>query len=115
MGQKDTVRATEWNKAHPERANGHKRNYNWKSRGVLNSDGSPFTTVDYDWAYQKQQGKCAGCGLHQTELKGCFHADHDHETGIFRVLLCMNCNRALGHAQDDPSILRKLADLLEGK
>ena len=31
----------------------------------------------------------------------------------FRFLLCMNCNRTLGHAQDDPKILRKLATLLE--
>lgn len=115
MSSKDIERATAWNKANPLQRRIHRNNGNWKSRGIINQDGTTFTYTDYDRQYQIQQGKCAGCSLHQSELKNSLHADHDHETGIFRVLLCMNCNRALGHAQDNPTILRKLADLLEGK
>lgn len=91
------------------------RNNNWKIAGILNADGSLFTTVDFDRAYQIQQGRCLGCGLHQSEFKHRLHADHNHKTGVFRFLLCNNCNRALGHGLENPIILRKLADLLEGK
>lgn len=108
-------RADLWNRKNREIHRQHQRNTNWKYHGILNADKTQFTIVDYDRAYQIQQGKCAGCGLHQSELKHRLHTDHNHETGIFRFLLCMNCNRALGHAQDDPTILRRLADILEGK
>lgn len=39
--------------------------------------------------------------------------DHDHATGEARGWLCSTCNSALGHAQDDPALLRALADYLE--
>lgn len=109
------ARATIWNKENMDTHKVHQRNSAWKVAGILNSDGSTFTCVDYDRCYQVQQGRCNGCGIHQSELKGRLHTDHDHKTGIFRFLLCMNCNRTLGHVQDSPTILRKLADLLEGK
>ena len=66
----------------------------WKRYGIKNSDGSFFTTIDYDREYQIQQGRCANklCNVHQTEIKRRFHVDHDHATGIFRGLLCSNCN-----------------------
>lgn len=34
--------------------------------------------------------------------------DHDHRTGKFRDVLCMNCNRAIGLMWDDPVHMRKL-------
>lgn len=111
----EVARASAWNKAHPKVFNDRRRNVYWKSFGVLNPDGTNFTCIDYDRQYQVQQGRCYGCAIHQSELKSRLHADHDHKTGIFRFLLCMNCNRALGHAQDNPAILRKLADRLEEK
>ncbi len=109
------MKANEWNKAHPAIFNSRRRNTYWKYHGILNKDGTDFTCVDYDRQYQIQQGKCNGCGIHQSELTSRLHSDHDHKTGIFRFLLCMNCNRTLGHAQDSPIVLRRLADLLEGK
>lgn len=39
--------------------------------------------------------------------------DHDHVTMQFRGVLCRACNTALGCANDDPALLRKLADYLE--
>jgi hypothetical protein len=89
------------------------RNQGFRKAGILNTDGSPFTCLDYDRAYQIRQGRCAGCGIHQTEQCRRLDADHDHITGVFRFLLCMNCNRILGHAKDNPAILRHMADLLE--
>lgn len=87
----------------------------WHHAGILNKDGSPFTFADYDRYYQIQQGKCAGCGVHQSELRFSLCVDHDHNTGIFRHILCMNCNRALGLVRDNAIILRKLADLVDEK
>jgi len=51
---------------------------------------------------------CEVCG---TEAP--IHFDHDHETGGFRGWLCQNCNLTIGHAQESPDRLRKLADYLE--
>jgi hypothetical protein len=39
--------------------------------------------------------------------------DHDHATRQVRGMLCRPCNTALGCVQDDPALLRKLAEYLE--
>lgn len=57
-----------------------------------------------------QEGKCAGCkATFDNDVK----VDHDHETGEVRGLLCQTCNLLLGHAYDNPEILRSLANYLE--
>src|SRR6267142_3035307 len=53
-----------WTKHHPL-ARGKS---NWKFRGVLNPEGQLFSPVDYDRAYQIQQGRCKICSVHQTQL-----------------------------------------------
>lgn len=81
-------------------------------RGIKNSDGSPFTVVDYDRTYQIQQGRCAICNKHQAELDTRLASDHNHQTLKFRGLLCFNCNTSLGKLGDtEESILRVLAYL----
>lgn len=35
-------------------------------------------------------------------------ADHDHETGEPRGVMCHNCNKALGHLKEDPELIRGL-------
>lgn len=39
--------------------------------------------------------------------------DHNHQTGIFRGLLCNNCNTGLGLFYDSPERLRAAANYLE--
>ena len=39
--------------------------------------------------------------------------DHDHLTGRVRGLLCSRCNLCVGKAEDNPELLRKMADYLE--
>lgn len=66
----------------------------------------------------KQGGVCACCGVPPQGGTGkdrMLHVDHDHATGDVRWLLCGNCNHMLGHARESPEILRRGADLLEGR
>jgi hypothetical protein len=55
---------------------------------------------------------CEVCGK-PPNGKGALHFDHCHTTQIFRGWLCHTCNVVLGNAEDDPVLLRKLADYLE--
>ncbi len=58
---------------------------------------------------QEQGNACATC---LKPLNVNYHVDHNHETGQVRGLLCKLCNWALGHAQDNPDTLRRMADYL---
>lgn len=61
-----------------------------------------------------QAGNCPGCAK-PLDHAGTHHLDHCHTTGKVRGLLCKPCNLALGHVQDDPATLRRLAGYLEGQ
>jgi hypothetical protein len=50
----------------------------------------------YNILFSEQEGKCAICGIHQTDLKHPLYVDHCHNTGIIRGLLCRKCNFAIG-------------------
>lgn len=77
-----------------------------------------FMPIDEFEALLAHQGGC--CAICRTE-KGFSRGgdgrrlaiDHCHKTGAVRGLLCGNCNRMLGIAQDDPEILRAAAIYLE--
>jgi len=74
---------------------------------------------EYDRMFKAQNGVCAICKqpewvMHRsTGRVFSLGVDHDHETGAIRGLLCVNCNKAIGHAHDDPQRLRAAADYLE--
>lgn len=62
-----------------------------------------MTLEEYESKW-KEQESCAICkiklvGMQQT------HLDHNHQNGKIREFLCTNCNRGLGHFQDNPEIL----------
>jgi hypothetical protein len=82
----------------------------FKRRHVLRTYG--LTPQQYDAMLAAQDGKCAACSDALTPGKAT-HVDHCHATGRVRGILCNGCNTALGHAQDDPSRLRALADYLD--
>jgi hypothetical protein len=50
----------------------------------------------YSQLLEKQQGRCAICKSKPNGRWGVLHADHDHETGAVRGLLCFTCNVVLG-------------------
>jgi len=89
-----------WNEKHPE--------YQQAWRHGLSA-------TQYNALVEAQDGKCAVCKRpqKQTFKRLRLHVDHDHLTGRFRALLCHNCNAALGQVNDDPAILRALADYVE--
>jgi hypothetical protein len=62
----------------------------------------------YAKAGRPRPSNCEQCG---RTWKIAF--DHCHASGKFRGWLCSHCNLILGHAGDDPHLLRRLADYLE--
>jgi len=58
-----------------------------------------ITSAEWDEVLRYQRGCCAICGK-QITGKPRPHTDHDHDNGNLRGLLCSQCNRALGKAQD---------------
>lgn len=58
----------------------------------------------------RQDGRCAICLTAEA-----IHIDHNHATGRIRGMLCFRCNAALGQLGDDPSVVRRAADYLEGR
>ena len=63
-----------------------------------------------------QSGGCAICGRKPEQQKRyqTLHVDHCHETGKVRGLLCDQHNLLLGQFNDDPKLLRRAADYLDG-
>jgi Recombination endonuclease VII len=69
----------------------------------------------YESLWEAQDGKCAGCLVEFSELDPFdIHIDHDHTDGHIRGLLCSGCNLGLGKLKDDPAVLRRLLEYLEG-
>ena len=55
-----------------------------------------LSTEDYNLLFMNQNGRCAICDKHQSELQRNLHVDHNHITGEIRGLLCPTCNTGLG-------------------
>lgn len=68
---------------------------------------------DYNRIFDAQNGCCAICGRHQSELDKRLSVDHDHETGEVRGLLCHGCNLGLGYFKDSPTRLSNASAYLQ--
>lgn len=53
------------------------------------------------------KNNCSICGHQPNENEIRLHIDHDHNTGLFRGLLCMECNLGLGKFKEDSELLIK--------
>lgn len=73
-----------------------------------------LSPTEYRAMLEKQGGKCAICGTMDSGRENTVRlsVDHCHETGRIRGLLCHSCNVFLGHAKDNPDILRRGAEYL---
>lgn len=107
-----------WRDANPEKSKANRRaNY------LLNKDRDIAYSTVYNRLrktgvsneqYQKklldQDGVCAICKGTCTKALA---ADHDHDTGVFRGLLCNSCNRGLGYFKDNMKLLKEAYKYLE--
>ena len=69
----------------------------------------------YNERLKSQGGLCAICKRQprgDSRIK-ILVVDHDHEYGRLRDLLCAQCNRLLGQADDNPQILLEAASYLK--
>lgn len=71
------------------------------------------TVDDWDMLLASQGGVCAICQQPPDPHRRRFAVDHDHETGEVRGLLCGNCNRGIGHFNDDPDLISVAIDYVE--
>jgi hypothetical protein len=71
------------------------------------------TEDDFNSMFERQAGRCACCGRHQTEFKRRLSVDHDHQTGVVRGLLCSGCNTAIGQVRENTDVLKSMIDYLQ--
>lgn len=72
-----------------------------------------ITLKEYNELFNKQEGRCGLCGIHQSEQNRVMAVDHCHKTGIVRGLLCFECNVGLGKFKDDSSLLTKAVEYIK--
>jgi len=72
-----------------------------------------LTLRDYELKLAKQDYRCAICNKHSDEFVQRMHVDHCHSTGKVRDILCVNCNQALGHVQENLTIAKNLMDYIK--
>ncbi len=92
-----------WAKANPSKRLAYSRKYR-----------TGFTPEYFGECVDRQDGKCAICErvLDLVNHRNT-HADHDHETGQLRGVLCGGCNKGLGHFRDSVENLKKAEAYLE--
>lgn len=86
-----------WYHAHKNRLTEQRRRHRIKLRYGITED-------QYREKFKNQGGACAICKKTQFSKEGP-HIDHDHATGMVRDILCGKCNRMIGFALEDISIL----------
>lgn len=72
-----------------------------------------ITLQEYTEKLKAQNFLCAICEV-KLPTSGYFtHLDHCHKSGKIRAFLCTNCNRGLGHFQDNKEFLLRAAGYLD--
>jgi len=71
-----------------------------------------FTSEEFEAKLVEQGGKCAICGTDEPGRNKDWNADHCHNTGQKRGLLCNKCNLGIGHLNDDPALLQAALNYL---
>ena len=90
-----------YRKRHP----GRHREFQLRQRYNLSVD-------EYNRLFISQNGCCAICGKHQSQLSSILCVDHHHITKKIRGLLCKRCNLALGYIAGNIIILKQMMNYL---
>ena len=75
----------------------------WGQR-IFNTYG--ITSEQYYLIEKHQKFKCAICETDKPQIFDKWQIDHCHKTNNVRGLLCENCNKLLGYAKDNQTILK---------
>ena len=75
--------------------------------------GAGLSPEQIETIFKFQGCVCAICGSDKSGSKAGWNLDHCHQTGKVRFILCAHCNRGLGAFKDNPTIMRKAADMIE--
>lgn len=76
-----------------------------------------WTPERWEEKLKEQQGLCFICGVVLTfedkagRTRAC--ADHDHNSGLPRGILCGSCNIGIGNLKDSIELLKKALEYLE--
>lgn len=68
-----------------------------------------MTAEQWQTMWDAQLHLCALCKRNPVR------PETDHKGNVVRGILCTNCNTGLGKFQDNPELLRRAADYIEGK
>ena len=105
----------------------HKQKNSWESRTPKKRLEQHLkykygvTHQQFMCAWEQQKGCCAVCKEELPDLmsyenrRRLYAIDHNHETGAFRGILCLNCNTLLGMAKDSTEVLKKAIDYLNDR
>lgn len=107
-------RLREWQVRHPERNKA--RAYKHRLRKDYG-----LTVAEYEKMYSEQWGMCPICGCVKASTLNniggksynVLCVDHCHDTGNVRALLCARCNKLIGHAGDDVTVLQNAVEYLQ--
>jgi len=89
---------------------------NWRERSPDYMRRYLYGISPEQWqeTWEAQKGTCAICGTDDWRGKhGKPVTDHDHDTHVFRGILCNECNQGLGKFKHDPERLRVAIKYLE--
>ena len=107
--EKLSRRTREWNVANRFRRALNASRATAKRRNHLSCDA---TVRELEVAFT---GRCAVCGVWESECSKRLHMDHDYATGKFRGWLCGQCNAALGLLQDSREVISDLLKYISDK
>ena len=126
--EENRERARQWTKEHPyetlseeQKQKRREQSKRWKQENPDKLAAQQARAYKIHRNHRRKPGGlCELCGKEETALARrstgelrALQQDHCHATGVLRGLLCLDCNRLLGAAKDNPELLRAAADYIE--
>lgn len=93
--------------------NGHTKEYKEAKQNSYYKHKYKLSLKDRNDLLKEQNFKCAICNINLNVSGTHTHTDHCHTSGKVRGILCTNCNRGLGHFQDNKEFLMNAIQYLD--
>lgn len=104
----------DWRKRHPGYKHPTRSSYKGRREHQLHTLYN-ITLQIYNEMLEGQGGVCAICLGPPNRNKKIFDVDHCHKTGKIRGLLCNRCNSSMGFLKDDPILVERMLNYLNGR